>query len=100
MSIKAKISKTLVIDSPQKLHETLEYYSELLDQSIELKIFMDQMNLSIQGCQCDFFDAIAEVMDMYVDLYKIKDDTKKSMKALLNCDKIIFYSKGTKLFEF
>lgn len=100
MSTKATVSRTLIIESPQKLYDILNYHSELIEESIDLKIFMDQMNLTIDGCQCDFLESMASLMDIYVDLEKCNETTKISMKSNLNCDKIIFKSKDKILFEF
>lgn len=100
MSTKATITRTLIIESPQRLYDILNYHKELMNESIDLKIFMDQMNLTIEGCQCDFLESIAEVMSIYVDLSHCDDSAKKKMKQLLNCDKIIFKSKDQILFEF
>jgi hypothetical protein len=100
MSTKATITKTLLIESPQKLYEILNYHKELVDKSSELKLFMDHMNISISGCQCDFFDSLASAVDIYVDLSKMKKKTRTLIKKTLGCDKVILKIKEQKIFEF
>ena len=99
MSTNANISKTLVIESPQKLYQILDYHKDLVKDSIELKIFMDQMNLTVEGCDCDTFEFVGGAIDIYVDLRKMSDQSISLFKSTIGCDKILFRMKDKNLFE-
>jgi len=100
MSISAKITRTLIIDTPNKLYQILDEHKDLVEKSIELKVFMDQMNLSIQGCDCDSFEYVGGAISIYLDLGKIKEEDKILLKYKIGCDKIIFKMKDQILFEY
>jgi len=100
MSINAKITRTLIIDTPNKLYQILDEHKDLVEKSIELKVFMDQMNLSIQGCDCDSFEYVGGAISIYLDLGKIKEEDKILLKYKIGCDKIIFKMKDQILFEY
>lgn len=100
MSINAEVSRTLVIESPLKLYEILHFHKDLTEKCIELKVFMDQMNLQIEGCNCDSLGYVAGAVNQYVELKDMSRETQEILKKTVGCDKLIFKMTDLILFEF
>lgn len=93
MSSNAKVSKTLVINSPQELHHILKsknYVSE------DLQIFIDNMDLFIDGCACDSLENWERSVEEYS---KISQYNLDDLKKVVGCTSMRFYLDKNLLFE-
>jgi hypothetical protein len=89
----AQVSRTLVIDSPQKFYKLIKDYEI---KSLYLLPFQDRMDLFFDGCPCEAEENWDQSVVEYKKLSK-KDLT--FIKEIVGCDKILFYLEETLLFE-
>jgi hypothetical protein len=99
MSIEAKISRKLLIESPQQLNQILLKTKQLLDKHLEFKIFSDTMFLYTNGCKCDSDFNWTVIIEIYKAFDKLESSTIEDLKHVIGCDSIIFNLEGKKLFE-
>ncbi len=99
MSIEAKISRRLLIESPQQLNQILLKNKKLLENHLEFKVFSDTLFLYTNGCQCDSDFNWTVIVEIYKTFDKLESSVIQDLKDMIGCDSIIFNLDGKKLFE-
>lgn len=93
MSSKAEVSKILVINSPQELYKIFK------DKNIsdkEIQVFMDNMDLFINGCTCDSLENWELSVSEYSKLNKYEFT---ELKKIIGCTGVRLYLDSVFLFE-
>jgi len=88
-----QIDKIIIIDSPVHLWRILRTKEEILDQSkddvfFSLNLFMDSVNIYINGCKCDEEENYADMINQYILIQN--ENIISHLINCLECDRIEF----------
>lgn len=88
-----QIDKIIIIDSPVHLWRILRTKEEILDQSkddvfFSLNLFMDSVNIYINGCKCDEEENYADMINQYILIQN--ENIVSHLLNCLECDRIEF----------
>jgi hypothetical protein len=88
-----QIDKIIIIDSPVHLWRILRTKEEILDQSkddvfFSLNLFMDSVNIYINGCKCDEEENYADMINQYILIQN--ENIVSHLINCLECDRIEF----------
>ena len=88
-----QIDKIIIIDSPVHLWRILRTKEEILDQSkddvfFSLNLFMDSVNIYINGCKCDEEENYADMINQYILI--VNENIVSHLINCLECDRIEF----------
>ena len=88
-----QIDKIIIIDSPVHLWRILRTKEEILDQSkndvfFSLNLFMDSVNIYINGCKCDEEENYVDMINQYILIQN--ENIVSHLINCLECDRIEF----------
>ena len=88
-----QIDKIIIIDSPVHLWRILRTKEEILDQSkndvfFSLNLFMDSVNIYINGCKCDEEENYVDMINQYILIQN--ENIVSHLLNCLECDRIEF----------
>jgi hypothetical protein len=88
-----QIDKIIIIDSPVHLWRILRTKEEILDQSkddvfFSLNLFMDSVNIYINGCKCDEEENYTDMINQYISIQS--ENIVSHLLNCLECDRIEF----------
>jgi hypothetical protein len=99
MSIKAEITRKVMMDSHYDFYRFIKNQEDLLNRYIEFKIFNDHVFLSKNGCPCDVEENEKVSIDIYKQFNKMDQSAFDEIKKIMKCSNIIFKLNNEFIFE-